>query len=900
MAVNNEYLNVGITDKFQYTYIEILRLYFMNERNKKLYPYKIINKNNKNIYVFSKFESKQEIIDYYIGLKNDMNDDECDIIDKYIEKINNNLIRCEMIYNEDLHNKFFFIEQDIEQTGGNMSIIDLDKINKKYNIYNEYKNIKDYEKVYKLTLLHTYFGKFNKHGQFKRKEDKDDYKSIINNNFKNNHRPLSIGYVINNFFNYLIDTKPKWLIISKNVHFIEYLNYMHSRFFGHYDLNENVKQILLNNTLYDNFGQKKNLPRYMSEMEWIYSDDYYLDEKLMNMEYEDIEYGIIDLFGIDLYNVKLIKSEEQYYKVYTLVQDLLLFRSIIILLNNLKIGGNIILQYLFFSTKLQIDIYSCIKNLFNEIIFDSLNPLKPNSIIFKGYKNNVECKKTIELLEKEYKKLDKKLIEYDIDGLKIKKIKDQSFIKNNNDDVKLFQKNYKDFINNVLYGTMNEAYYLTQNKKDIELIKREQLYKAIKLANQLDLEIKPEFNITKAFNKFHNSLIYSLFSFDTIQFKIRNPKVNIKLLDKFKVNKNNWIDNLFIEQRYTGTLWETRDQEVQDLVDKELYYYGTPIKKLVSEKKNAYINGKTVSQAWLKMYEMLHRFNLFDENQETIKGFHACEAPGNFILAFNHYIKTKTNVKKYIWYGQTYKPDEKFIGSENQNACALGDRYGLIKKYSDKWDFGALGNGDINQRENVEYYRKKYNDVDIVTQDCGIPWRTMNFDGTKLIFSSMLFVFRVTPKHKNSVFKIRLKVCGYSSILSMICLLAYSFKNIYFYKPLQNSVAEEFYIICKDYINILSDSDYNKLADFVDNFDLHKEIIDLDGVNEKMRVMITEGFRNLLDKNIFEQKRVLYYIDNYREISSEDKKRLIEKINKKNEEWMEEFEIERIENKDKL
>ena len=86
-----------------------------------------------------------------------------------------------------------------------------------------------------------------------------------------------------------------------------------------------------------------------------------------------------------------------------------------------------------------------------------------------------------------------------------------------------------------------------------------------------------------------------------------------------------------------------------------------------------------VTNAWIKMYEMLNIFPEIIPNNKRIKSFHLCEAPGAFVAALNHYLYGKN--QELEWYAQTLKPTNK--------SDALDDHYGLIKKYPKKcfWIF---------------------------------------------------------------------------------------------------------------------------------------------------------------------------------------------------------------------
>ena len=134
----------------------------------------------------------------------------------------------------------------------------------------------------------------------------------------------------------------------------------------------------------------------------------------------------------------------------------------------------------------------------------------------------------------------------------------------------------------------------------------------------------------------------------------------------------------------------------------------------------------------------------------------------------------------------------------------------------------------------------------------------------------------------------------------MIVFMSSLFRKIYFFKPNQNPWSQEFYIICIDYIKPINDKQYNKLADFVDNFDINKQIIDLNNIDDDIKYPILNAFNEIINKHIYDMKRSFYYIDNYHYITDDDWNKIDKKINEKNYEWMRTFKIKYINDQDKL
>ena len=65
------------------------------------------------------------------------------------------------------------------------------------------------------------------------------------------------------------------------------------------------------------------------------------------------------------------------------------------------------------------------------------------------------------------------------------------------------------------------------------------------------------------------------------------------------------------------------------------------------------VNGQNISNAWLKIYEILNFVDLIEKDSKELVHFDNCSFPGSFILAVNHYAKTIGKVKKYSWLGSS-------------------------------------------------------------------------------------------------------------------------------------------------------------------------------------------------------------------------------------------------------
>jgi FtsJ-like methyltransferase len=113
---------------------------------------------------------------------------------------------------------------------------------------------------------------------------------------------------------------------------------------------------------------------------------------------------------------------------------------------------------------------------------------------------------------------------------------------------------------------------------------------------------------------------------------------------------------------------------------------------------------EVVTNAWLKMYELMLFVDqplaaLAKSRNKIFNSFHFAEAPGNFLLAVNHYTKTRFPDLTWNWLANSYYDVDSGPGSGY-----LSDQYGLIARFRDRWNFGADGDGDITSPANIRSF----------------------------------------------------------------------------------------------------------------------------------------------------------------------------------------------------
>ena len=202
---------------------------------------------------------------------------------------------------------------------------------------------------------------------------------------------------------------------------------------------------------------------------------------------------------------------------------------------------------------------------------------------------------------------------------------------------------------------------------------------------------------------------------------------------------------------------------------------------------NININRKSVSRAWIKMYELLFDTNFFNNLSEhkVVSGFHICEAPGNFINSILYYLKYNTDIQKYDWTAQSLAA----------GYADFYDSYGFIKQTQKQWDLGPKKTGDITDYENFVYYHKTYGSkINILVSDCGEKWGIETGITHNLQIFQMIYAI-LFPK-ENGNFIIKSYSVNYNKIyLSLLYLACNIYETVYAFKSNTNFWSPEIYIV---------------------------------------------------------------------------------------------------------
>ncbi len=275
-----------------------------------------------------------------------------------------------------------------------------------------------------------------------------------------------------------------------------------------------------------------------------------------------------------------------------------------------------------------------------------------------------------------------------------------------------------------------------------------------------------------------------------------------------------------------------------------------------------------MTNAWLKMYEILNMFADMIPGSETVNTFHLCEAPGAFIAATNHYL-SKSN-QKLNWYAQTLKPTN--IGLETD--AALEDHFGLIAAYPDKWLFGGeLDNsGDITHSLVIQSYAKNplLANIDFMTADAGLQCDPTELNEQeaflgKINMGQIICILACLTKNKSAVFKTFLPMSEPLTI-SMIYLVTHLFENVTICKPTtSHSTNSEVYIVLQKYKGI-SQNVLDMLYAMLDDPKITSKTLLFSQIDMDFFKIYMANVEKLINRQIKSLCRSYYYYYNFDKI----------------------------------
>lgn len=226
--------------------------------------------------------------------------------------------------------------------------------------------------------------------------------------------------------------------------------------------------------------------------------------------------------------------------------------------------------------------------------------------------------------------------------------------------------------------------------------------------------------------------------------------------------------------------------------------------------------GQNVTNAWLKMYEMICRLDLFPQNEkEPILAMFNAELPGAFIVATNHFMRTLRPKVEYDWRAASYY---------SSGVDTLGDTYGIYACNQEQWLMDpptAPGpvlaktptlRGDVTETKDLEELEKRLKTqkgfaegVTLYTSDAGIDvsgnWNRQEEDTSLINFGQIVLGLMVLKKEGTMITKQYTFCTPFSATL--LALVSGLFREFMIVKPLTSRPANsEVYVVGRGFLGL--------------------------------------------------------------------------------------------------
>lgn len=223
--------------------------------------------------------------------------------------------------------------------------------------------------------------------------------------------------------------------------------------------------------------------------------------------------------------------------------------------------------------------------------------------------------------------------------------------------------------------------------------------------------------------------------------------------------------------------------------------------------------------AWVKMFETIEALKLLPESSEALEQreranisflgaftAHVCEAPGAFICATNHYIRTQRSNWNWRWMGNSLNPHY-----EGNDQRAMIDDDALISQTLQDWCWGADNTGDIRRQHNIRaLWQEAHKRADsvkapgaiMVTADGAVD-TSMDPNRQETITASLHYcelVAALGMLAKGGSFVWKLFTTYEHPSICCIYLMGCLFRQVYVYKPSTSKAANsEVYVVGKGF-----------------------------------------------------------------------------------------------------
>lgn len=291
---------------------------------------------------------------------------------------------------------------------------------------------------------------------------------------------------------------------------------------------------------------------------------------------------------------------------------------------------------------------------------------------------------------------------------------------------------------------------------------------------------------------------------------------------------------------------------------------------LIKKSLNSRYGIKNITNAWLKLYEIINRFDLIPAIGDTFVHLDNAAFPGAWILATHHYITTKTD-RKYEWYASS------LLDQTKDNKGPLTDVYGLYRTYPENWLMSDKNNGDVTVYENqLLFYQRLPGVVDFYSSDIGfdvsIDYKQEEKIHSQANLGQIVTGLLVLKSGGHMVTKQFSFMTPF--LISLMGLLTLLFDSVVICKPSTSRARNsETYLVCKGYNCV--ESIRNTLLDRIRNFN-YDSFVDKECLGDLFMSKIIEAQTFFIESQINTLKIV---INEYNRIKGNKKISKFVKIN---------------------
>ncbi|RWS01285.1 cap-specific mRNA (nucleoside-2'-O-)-methyltransferase 2-like isoform X1 [Dinothrombium tinctorium] len=223
-------------------------------------------------------------------------------------------------------------------------------------------------------------------------------------------------------------------------------------------------------------------------------------------------------------------------------------------------------------------------------------------------------------------------------------------------------------------------------------------------------------------------------------------------------------------------------------------------------KKRLKCEPQFLTRAWLKFYEMLKNFNLVtkpasevDQDNNTLYALYLCEAPGAFIAATNHFIKSNELNLKFVWIATSLNPY--YEESDALGAAIVDDRFIRHPNSYRNWFFGEDNTGNILNKTFFASLKRRLaaSKCDLIAADGGINCMDSPDQQEMLTFPLILCetLLALSNLKSEANFVVKCFSLFETHTLCLIYLLFTAFQKLIAYKPIASKEGNsELYFVC--------------------------------------------------------------------------------------------------------